>query len=112
MHQLAVAFASSPFSPKIRDQLLKINKDAKELFPKRGAKKKLEAVVAAEKAVPDSVDVKPVTTKKTATSKKVTKKPDVKKAAQQPAVKRKTKASAVAVKKKKRPLTKTPIRKK
>lgn len=40
VHPLAVAFNASPFNTKLREQLLKINKDAKELFPKRGAKPK------------------------------------------------------------------------
>ncbi len=46
VHQLAVAFAAAPFNLKIRDQLLKINKDAKDLFPKRGVKTKPAEVVA------------------------------------------------------------------
>ncbi|MFK7766299.1 MAG: hypothetical protein AB8B55_03575 [Mariniblastus sp.] len=49
-HQLAVAFDSAPFSTNIRDQILKINPEAKERFPKRGAKKRAEAArLAAEK---------------------------------------------------------------
>ncbi len=112
VHQLAVAFASSPFSPKVREQLLKINKDAKELFPKRGAKKKLETTVADEVTEIETVDSKPAAAKTAAKSKNVTKKPVVKKkVSKQPAVKRKTKTSPAA-EKKNRPRTKTPIRKK
>ncbi len=50
MHQLAVAFASSPYSTKTREQLLKINKDAKERFPKRGGRKKKATPKSAEPA--------------------------------------------------------------
>ena len=53
VHQLAVDFASTPFSSKVRDKLLQINSDAKERFPKRASKKKPqpakpEKVVAKE----------------------------------------------------------------
>jgi endonuclease-3 len=40
VHQFAVAFLSSPFNTKIREQILKLNPDAKDRFPKRGAKKR------------------------------------------------------------------------
>lgn len=39
VHQLSVAFASSPFNSAVRDKLLKINPSAKERFPKRGGRK-------------------------------------------------------------------------
>lgn len=39
VHPFAVAFLSSPFNQKIRDQLLKLNPTAKDRFPKRGVKK-------------------------------------------------------------------------
>jgi endonuclease-3 len=49
-HQLAVEFSSGPFRPTVREKLLKIAPDAKERFPKRGAKKKAEAAKAAAEA--------------------------------------------------------------
>lgn len=48
VHQLAVAFSSSPFNTKTREKLLKINKDAKERFPKRGGRKKKKAATSAD----------------------------------------------------------------
>ena len=39
VHQLAVAFTSSPFSSNVRNIILKVASDAKERFPKRGGKK-------------------------------------------------------------------------
>jgi endonuclease-3 len=38
VHPFAVAFLNSPFNPKIREQLLKLNPTAKDRFPKRGVK--------------------------------------------------------------------------
>ncbi len=89
VHQLAVTFAASPFNLKIRDQLLKINKDAKDLFPKRGAKQKpaevtppVEAVIVVSKK-DDKKDVKTKIAEKTVpekpTPKKKTKLPELKK---------------------------------
>ncbi len=95
VHPMAVTFASSPFNTKIREQILKISKDAKERFPKRGggrkktAEKKEPASKAAKKVAPSKPAPKP------ATSKKVTKKPA--KAAKAPA---KKKTSPKSVKKK------------
>jgi endonuclease-3 len=65
LHQFAVAFSSSPFSTKIRDQILKISKDAKDRFPKRGGRKKVEpAKPAKEKPVAEkSAPAKPVKAK-------------------------------------------------
>lgn len=56
VHQFAVAFLSSPFNAKIRDQILKLNPDAKDRFPKRGAKKKEDEPAAepAPAATPDA----------------------------------------------------------
>ncbi len=48
VHQLAVAFLSSPFNPKIREQLVKINPVAKDLFPKRGGKKVTEEAASTD----------------------------------------------------------------
>jgi endonuclease III len=123
VHQLAVAFYASPFSTKTRAELLKINKDAKELFPKRGAKAKSAAATTtesaaevAEKAEPTKKKtaskkvtvVEKVTpaakTKKVATKKVATKKATTKKATAKPATKKK--ASKASAKKK------APIRKK
>ena len=49
IHQLAVDFASTPFSSKVRDKLLAINPDAKERFPKRASKKKPEPAKPVKK---------------------------------------------------------------
>ena len=51
VHQLAVAFYKSPNSKKIRDIILKISPDAKDRFPKRGAKKKTEEEPVVEEPV-------------------------------------------------------------
>ena len=51
VHQLAVAFYKSPHSKKIRDIILEISKDAKDRFPKRGAKKKTEEEPVVEEPV-------------------------------------------------------------
>jgi endonuclease-3 len=39
LHQVAAEFVANPFSPTVRKLLLSINPDAKDRFPKRGAKK-------------------------------------------------------------------------
>jgi len=98
VHQLAVAFTSSPFSSKIRDVILKIAPDAKERFPKRGGKK--PAKPAEEKAAPKTAakparKVAKAATKATkATKKKAAAK---KKATAKTTAKSKSKASAKKV---------------
>jgi hypothetical protein len=42
LHQLAADYVANPFSPNIRKLILSINPDAKDRFPKRGAKKEPE----------------------------------------------------------------------
>lgn len=84
VHQLAVAFASSPFSTSVRDKLLKINSSAKERFPKRASKKK--------KATPKTEPAKPAA--------KAEPKPAAKQAVKKKATPKTTKASKKAVKKK------------
>jgi endonuclease-3 len=128
-HQLAVAFASSPFSTKTRDQLLKINSKAKDRFPKRGAAKKAEAAAkkaeaaakkaeaaakkaeaakkAAPKPVPKKTPTKTVAAKKTAAKRKQVKSVTTKKKA--------TKSKSPRVKqagKKTKKKAKAPIKKK
>jgi len=39
VHQFAVAYLKTPFNPRIRESILKINPDAKDRFPKRNTKK-------------------------------------------------------------------------
>ena len=39
LHQLAADYVANPFSPNVRKLMLSINPDAKDRFPKRGAKK-------------------------------------------------------------------------
>lgn len=66
VHQFAVAFLSSPFNLKIREQLVKLNPSAKDRFPKRGAKKKEDDPVVAETESPATSpkkDPKPATAK-------------------------------------------------
>jgi endonuclease III len=92
-HQLAVAFASTPFSNAIRDKLLKISPSAKDRFPKRGGKKKAEPKKPAKpeaKKVAKKVAAKTKSVAKT----KVTKKTTTKKAAAKPAKKSKKKKVA------------------
>ena len=106
-HQLAVAFSSSPFNTKIREQLLKLSPDAKERFPKRGASKKaaeakIAAALAAERkvladAAAAAADAAAAKTKpKSVAKKKVTKQPVAKKKAAKPPAT----SSKAAVKKK------------
>jgi endonuclease-3 len=92
VHQLAVAFHSSPFSTTARNIILKVTPEAKERFPKRGAKSKPAAAAPAKKApAKKAADAKPVAKTQT-----------------------KTPAKKAAVKKtaaKKTPLKKTPVKK-
>ena len=104
VHQLAVEFANTPFSSKVRDKLLQINPNAKDRFPKRASKKKPEPVKPVKKATkkatakkdePKAAKVakkpakkaaaKPV---KKAAAKKVAKKPTKKKVAAKKATKK------------------------
>ena len=102
VHQLAVDFANTPFSSKVREKLLQINPGAKERFPKRASKKKPEPAKpakkpAAKKAAAKKAEPKVAkATKKTA--KKATAKPakkaPVKKAAKKATAKKATKKAA------------------
>jgi endonuclease-3 len=63
LHQLAADYRANPFSPNVRKLILSINPDAKDRFPKRGAKKEPEKPAetpAAKKRHPDKQDGKPV----------------------------------------------------
>ena len=51
VHQLAVAFTSSPFSTNLRNIILKVSPSAKDRFPKRGGKK-AEKSESSEAATP------------------------------------------------------------
>lgn len=88
-HQLAVAFASSPFNTKTREQLVKINSSSKERFPKRGAAKRAEAA-AKKKADAEAKKAEAAAKKKAEAA--------AKKAAPKPATK-KTPSKSVAAKK-------------
>jgi endonuclease-3 len=106
VHQLAVTFADAPFSTKTREKLLKINSDAKERFPKRGGRKKVEPPKEEPKPVEKPKAEK--ATKKTKAagkagkaSKKVTKKASAKPAKKTKATKPTKKAAKKATKKKK-----------
>jgi len=114
VHQLAVSFYTAPFSTKTRAELLKINKDAKELFPKRGAKSKpadaaedvdAEVSAPAPEAVAEKSTSKKAPVVKTAITKKVAPAEKPQKAANKKTAitKKVTKASAKKA---------TPIRKK
>ncbi len=103
-HQLAVAFAASPFNTKIREQLTKINSTAKERFPKRGGRKKPAAV--SEKTEP-----KPVPKKTPVKTAAVKNKPGKPAAAKKKVTKSKTPKVKKVVKKTKKK-AKAPIKKK
>ena len=129
VHQLAVEFANTPFSSKVRDKLLQVNPNAKERFPKRASKKKPEPVKPAKKATkkatakkdePKAAKVtkkpaKKATAKpvKKAAAKKVAKKPTKKKAAAKKAPAKKATKKKAAAKKvaKKATKKKTPSKK-
>jgi endonuclease-3 len=132
VHQLAVAFASSPFSTSVRAILLKINPKAKDRFPKRASRKKAveekpKTPAKAEKKATKKVAAKVAATKSTkkATKKtpakstkkspaKATKKVTKKKAAPKKATKKAKPAKKVAKKapkKKAAPKKKSPTRK-
>ncbi len=128
VHQLAVAFHRTPFSTATRNIILKIAPDAKERFPKRGAKTKpatpatktspeeeLPQEPTAEKNTPvkkapakkkaaQKAPAKKATTKKAPVKKAATKKAPVKKAAVKKAAKKtatKKKAASKSLAKKK-----------
>ena len=123
-HQLAVDFATTPFSSKVRDKLLQINPDAKDRFPKRASKKKPEpaktaavkkaavkkaeptAAKATKKATAKKAAATPTkkvakkTTKKKPTTKKASKKVTKKTTKKKPAAKPAKKTAKKATKKK------------
>ena len=68
VHQLAVAYSSSPFNNEIRNVLLGIDTDAKDRFPKRVRKKKVVPVVE-EKPAEEPVAEEPAGKKKSAAKK-------------------------------------------
>jgi endonuclease-3 len=116
VHQLAVAFTSSPFSSNVRNIILKIAPDAKERFPKRGGKK--PAKEAPEKAVAQKPAKKVAKSAKAEKPTKKAAKVAKKKAAKKPAAKKaskttKAKASAKKVTRKstKKKATKSSSRK-
>lgn len=102
VHQLAVAFYRSKFNKDVREIILQIAPDAKDRFPKRGGKKKVEVVeekpvkkkAAKKKAA--KVEKAPVKAAKKAAKKKA---PAKKKAAKKKAVAKKAPAKKKAVKK-------------
>ena len=96
VHQLAVDFAATPFSSKVREKLLQINPAAKERFPKRASKKKPEPAKPVKKAAAKKAAAK----KEPAKATKATKKKATKKAAAKPAKKTTKKAAAKKVAKK------------
>jgi len=101
VHQLAVEFASTPFSTKVRDKLLQINPDAKERFPKRASKKKPEPAKPVKKATPKKAEPKAAKATKKAAAKKATAKPAKKVAKKKVAKKAAKKVAKKAAKKKK-----------
>ena len=105
VHQLAVAFTSSPFSSNVRNIILKIAPDAKERFPKRGGKKpakeeapKAAAVKPAKKVAKPAKKVAKPAAKATKTTKK---KAATKKAVKATKATKSTKAKTKATKAKK-----------
>lgn len=71
LHQLAVDYAASPYSPKIRSVILEIDPTAKDRFPKRAAKKSAKKKSAKSEPPPKSSAAKK--TKKAETGKTVKK---------------------------------------
>lgn len=104
-HQLAVAFASSPFSTATREKIVKIEASAKERFPKRASRKKAAAKTATKGST------KKVTAKAKSAATKSTKKA-TKKAAAKPAKKAPAKSTKKPVKKATKLTKKTPAKKK
>jgi endonuclease III len=105
-HQLAVAFNSAPFSTALRAKILKVNRGAKERFPKRASRKKEPEKKAPAKKEPVKKVVKEVAkkapTKAPTKAKPVAnkaKKKVVKKATTKPVAKPAKKASAKSAKK-------------
>ena len=95
IHQLAVDFANTPFSTKVREKLLLINPDAKERFPKRASKKKPEpAKPEKKKAAVKKAEPKAVKATKKATTKPAKKKAPAKKASKKVTTKKATKKTA------------------
>lgn len=113
-HQLAVAFATSPFNAAIREKILKINPTAKERFPKRGGRKAKATPApakskakAAKKAEPKAKPPKKKVAATKASAAKATKKKPAK-----VVKKTKVKAKAKAKPKAKAKATKKPVKKK
>ena len=82
LHQFAVDFATSPFSPRVRAITLEIAPDAKDRLPKRAAKKTPAKAAKTAKATKKSepkkkpkAAPKKKTTKKSATKRLARKKP-------------------------------------
>lgn len=86
VHQLAVAFHSTPFSTTTRNIILKIAPDAKERFPKRGTKAKADTKTQPTK--------KKAAVKKASAKKVAAEKVPVKKAAKKTPVKKATRKTA------------------
>jgi len=79
LHQLAAEYVANPFSPSVRKLMLTINPEAKDRFPKRGAKKDDErAEHAAKKHASDGKGKH--TAEKSANEKPAAKGPAVKEA--------------------------------
>jgi len=120
VHQLAVAFTSAPFSSNVRNIILKVASDAKDRFPKRGAKpkkpeeakpaKKVAKAAPAKEAAPAKKAAASKVKKKAPAKKATTKKAPAKKAATKKA-KAKTPAKKVAKKTTKKKSTKTASKK-
>lgn len=113
VHQLAVAFHSTPFSTTIRNTILKIAPDAKERFPKRGGKAKPAVAEKASEAKP-APKPDPKASQKKSTAKAGEKKAAVKKTAAKKAPVKKAAVKKPVSKKapvKKAPVKKTPVKK-
>ena len=92
VHQLSVAFATTPFSSAVRKILTQINPEAKERFPKRASRKKT-TTVKSEASQPAA--------KKAAAKKSPSKKASPSKTTSKKAPSRKKSASSTTPKKKK-----------
>lgn len=69
LHQLAVDFNSSPYSPKIRSIILEIEPSAKDRLPKREAKKPTQKAAPKKTAKSKASSTKSTATKKSASGK-------------------------------------------
>ncbi|MGI9518566.1 MAG: hypothetical protein ACR2NP_16035 [Pirellulaceae bacterium] len=101
VHQLAVAYTSSPFNNDVRAILISISADSKDRFPKRTRKKKAAPEPAAKAPAKASATAARTSTKKAAKKKTTTRAAAASKskATKKPTTKKTTKKKKVTAKK-------------